>query len=138
MTDVLVCVLVPQAVNRSTGTTMRSVAIVICSAQDELQIKNYNFQKELQSVTYRYSSTVQSIKNLIQNSMKVSVCKPILPGIMNWGNGLIEFEQKEFCSKLTQGRCNNVTVCRISDSEEEKFYVPLNRTLNKSKDLFSL
>ena len=138
MTDVLVCVLVPQAVNRSTGTTMRSVASVICSAQDEFQIKNYNCRKELQSVTYRYSSTVQSIKNLIQNSMKVSVCKPILPGIMNWGNGLIEFEQKEFCSKLAQGRCNNVTVCRISDSEEEKFYVPLNRTLNKSKDLFSL
>ena len=129
MTDVLVCVLVPQAVNRSTGTTMRSVASVICSAQDEFQIKNYNFRKELQIF-------VNSRIN--QNSIKVSACKPILPGIMNWGNGLIEFEQKEFCSKLAQGRCNNVTVCRISDSEEEKFYVPLNRTLNKSKDLFSL
>ena len=56
---------------------------------------------------------------------------------VQYGNGLIEFEEKMFCSKPSQEQCNTVTVCKISDLEEEKLYVPLNRTLNKSKDSFS-
>ena len=69
------------------------------------------------------------------NSIKVSDCgSKMIKNRTQQGNGLIEFKQKMFCSKEVQGQCTNIAVCEIGDLEEEKFYVPLNRTLNKSKE----
>ena len=51
---------------------------------------------------------------------------------MNYGNGLIQFQEKSFCAN---GICNDVTICQITDEGEEKYYVPVDQDLNNSRGL---
>ena len=45
----------------------------------------------------------------------------------------MQFVEKSFCSNNV---CEDVTVCQlVNDQGEEKFYVPLNQSLNKSREL---
>lgn len=58
---------------------------------------------------------------------------PGLTGLVNYGNGLLQFTVKEFCSN---GVCNDVSVCQIvNDSGEKIYYVPIDGPANKSKEL---
>ena len=58
---------------------------------------------------------------------------PGLTSAVNYGNGLIQFTQKSFCSN---GVCNDVTVCQVLTSSGEKnYYIPLDGTLNEMKEL---
>ena len=52
---------------------------------------------------------------------------------VNYGNGLIQFTQKSFCSNSV---CNDVTVCQVLTSSGEKnYYIPVDGTLNESKEM---
>jgi len=56
---------------------------------------------------------------------------PGLTSAENYGNGLIKFTEKSFCSN---GVCESVTVCRIlTRSGDENYYIPLDGTLNESR-----
>ena len=58
---------------------------------------------------------------------------PGLTSAVNYGNGLIQFTQKSFCSN---GACEDVTVCQVlAGSGEENYYIPVDGTLNESKEL---
>ena len=61
---------------------------------------------------------------------------PGLTSVDNYGNGLIQFTQKSFCSN---GVCNDVTVCQVlTSSGEENYYIPVDGTLNEMKELVIL
>ena len=61
---------------------------------------------------------------------------PGLTAAVNYGNGLIQFTQKSFCSN---GVCNDVTVCQVlTSSGEENYYIPVDGTLNEMKELVIL
>ena len=61
---------------------------------------------------------------------------PGLTSAVNYGNGLIQFTQKSFCSN---GVCNDVTVCQVlTSSGEENYYIPVDGTLNESKEMVIL
>ena len=61
-----------------------------------------------------------------------------------YGNGLIHLTQKSFCLNIysTEDNCDDVTVCKVvsytNNLRQEKFYVPLDRTKNTSKEKFRL
>ena len=59
----------------------------------------------------------------------VSACSDTgLSDVVNYGNGLIQFQEKSFCAN---GVCNDVTICQIvTDEGEEKYYVPVEQNLN--------
>ena len=49
------------------------------------------------------------------------------------GNGLLKFAKKSFC---LDGACNDVTICLLkTETDEEKFYLPVIGSLNKSKEM---
>ena len=61
---------------------------------------------------------------------------PGLTSAVNYGNGLIQFTQKSFCSN---GVCNDVTVCQVlTSSGEENYYIPVDGTFNEMKELVIL
>ena len=52
------------------------------------------------------------------------------------GNGLLKFAKKSFC---LNGACNDVTICMLkNETGEEKYYLPLIGSLNKSKEMVYL
>ena len=56
-----------------------------------------------------------------------------LTAVVNYGNGLIQFQEKSFCAN---GVCNDVTICQIVTNEgEEKYYVPVEQDLNIMRGL---
>ena len=49
----------------------------------------------------------------------------------NYGNGILQYEEKSFCSN---DDCQDVTVCKlVTDEGEEKYYIPVDQSLNKSR-----
>ena len=58
---------------------------------------------------------------------------PGLTSAVNYGNGLIEFTLKSFCSN---GVCNDVIVCQVmTGSGEQNYYIPVDGSLNESKEM---
>ena len=80
-----------------------------------------------------------------EKTFAVSSCspKPSTDSETN-GNGLIQMTQKPFCLNIysTEDNCDDVNVCKVvsytNNLRQEKFYVPLDRTKNTSKDKFQL
>ena len=64
----------------------------------------------------------------------MTICNdPGLTSAVNYGNGLIQFTQKSFCSN---GVCRDVTVCQVSSSSGKKnYYIPVDGTLNEFKEM---
>ena len=48
---------------------------------------------------------------------------PGLSGTINYGNGLLHFNEKSFCA---HGVCEDVTICQLTnDAGEKKYYLPV-------------
>ena len=77
-----------------------------CSLLSSGWVPNWNSQ------SFNWGSDPNYALTVILNSSKVSDCKmEMLTNKVQYGNGLIEFEQKMFCSK--SGQCNNINICTI-------------------------
>ena len=70
--------------------------------------------------------------NLETISSSISDCSG--PGLdENYGNGLLNFVEKQFCSNDV---CEDVTVCEVvTETKEKKYYVPVDSKLNTSKEM---
>ena len=79
-------------------------------------------------------------RNFILASLSGQIANKIgksgLTSAVNYGNGLIQFNQKSFCSN---DACNDVTVCQVLTSSGEKnYYIPVDGSLNEMKELVIL